>query len=90
MSTFIGRLVPAIRQLISLPAGLARMPIHWFCLFTALGAFLWNVILAVLGYFFYTQKEILALYYRELWWLGIALAALLCAWFVFSNFIKRK
>ena len=51
MSTFFGRLVPAVRQLISIPAGLARMGLARFVLFTTLGAGVWNTILAALGYY---------------------------------------
>jgi membrane protein DedA with SNARE-associated domain len=65
-STLIGRLVPGVRQLISIPAGLARMNMRDFIIYTAIGSTLWNICLAMLGYFFYSQKEVLELYYKEL------------------------
>lgn len=50
-ATLVGRLVPAVRQLISIPAGLARMNLFKFVLFTAIGAGAWNSVLAALGYY---------------------------------------
>ncbi|MBD5374299.1 MAG: DedA family protein [Bacteroides sp.] len=50
VSTFVGRLIPAVRQLISIPAGLARMNVGKFVIFTGLGAMTWNIVLAVLGW----------------------------------------
>ena len=49
-TTFICRMVPAIRQLISIPAGIAKMPLGSFTLFTGLGAGVWTAILAFVGY----------------------------------------
>jgi membrane protein DedA with SNARE-associated domain len=56
-STFIGRLVPGIRHLISIPAGLARMNLRDFMVYTFIGAGIWNSILAVIGYYLYEMRE---------------------------------
>ena len=50
VSTFVGRLIPAIRQLISIPAGISRMNIGVFTILTSLGALIWNIILGLLGW----------------------------------------
>jgi len=57
ISTFVGRLIPGLRQYISLPAGLARMPIARFVLFTGLGAGIWASILALVGYIIGNNQE---------------------------------
>lgn len=76
-STFIGRLVPAVRQLISLPAGLARMRVGTFLFYTFLGAGIWNLILALIGYFAYDMKDLILPY---LDWVMYGLGALFVIW----------
>lgn len=56
-STFVGRLVPGVRHLISIPAGLAKMNMRDFMLFTFVGAGIWNIILAIIGYYLYAIRE---------------------------------
>ena len=57
ISTFVGRLIPGLRQYISLPAGLARMPISRFVLFTGLGAGIWASVLSLVGYIIGNNQE---------------------------------
>lgn len=83
ISTLVGRLVPAIRQLISIPAGLSRMNLKTFILFTFIGASIWNVILTLLGYFLYSQKELLQQYYAHLSMVGAGLGALFILYIIF-------
>ena len=57
-STFFGRLVPAVRQLISIPAGLAGMNVGRFLIFTTLGAGAWNTVLALIGWGIYKYSDL--------------------------------
>lgn len=90
LSTFIGRLVPAIRQLISLPAGFVRMPLAPFLAYTALGAGIWNIVLAALGYFLYSQKAVLERYYNLLSYACLGLGALFVAYLIYKAFQKEN
>ncbi|MCT7548451.1 DedA family protein [Aliarcobacter butzleri] len=66
ISTFSGRLIPGLRHYISLPAGLARMNLFVFCLYTTLGATIWVIILTLLGYYIGDNEELVKEYLRYL------------------------
>lgn len=88
-STFVGRLVPGIRQLISIPAGLAKMNLVSFSIYTFLGAGLWNVILALLGYIAHGQKDLIDMYNKELSVAVLVIVGLVVVYFVVKSLLKK-
>lgn len=94
-STFIGRLIPAVRQLISIPAGLSKMNIWVFIIFTGLGAMVWNAVLALLGWFLAKSVSIDSLFeavekYNSYLSIAGLILLLLCVIFIAWNAFKPK
>ena len=96
-STFIGRLIPGIRHLISIPAGLAKMDIKQFILYTALGSGIWHIILASLSYYLYNlysqndlMKEVLMKYMHELSYILLACGALFVLYLIWKYKKKKE
>jgi membrane protein DedA with SNARE-associated domain len=89
-STFIGRLIPVVRHLISIPAGLSKMNYPKFLLYTFLGAGLWNVILAALGYFAGANRDLINKYSHELSFVFLGIGAVLLVWLIVKSVQKKK
>lgn len=91
-ATLIGRLVPVVRQFISVPAGLSRMSVPKFLLYTTLGAGAWNVVLAAIGYYlhsFVPKELLLEKVYEYSHAIGFSVAAVVAAALVFL-FLRKK
>lgn len=91
VSTLVGRFIPVIRQLISIPAGLSKMNIGSFVLYTTLGAAAWNFILALLGYLAHKAGDISVVeqYSSEISYAIIGLVVVVIAFFVIRYFVKK-
>ena len=96
VATITGRLIPGIRHLISIPAGLAKMPYLWFLLYTTLGAGVWNCILAALGWYLHAivpesqLNDKIMEYGDYIKWTIIALVLVAVAYFAIKHYIKKN
>ena len=77
VSVFIARLLPGFRHFISLPAGVAKMDIKLFAIYTALGSTIWTVILAFMGYYIGENHELIAKYLKEILSIVLSLSILI-------------
>lgn len=92
VSTLVGRFIPVIRQLISIPAGLARMNIWVFSLCTALGALAWNLILALLGWLAYKAADptVIERYSHQLSVIIVVVFVAAVAFLVVRHYVKKR
>jgi len=89
ISTFFGRLIPVVRQYISLPAGLAHMNLAKFTLYTSFGAGIWMIVLAYLGYFLGNNEELLKEYLYTITIVILVLVGIF-SYFYYKIYKKKK
>jgi membrane protein DedA with SNARE-associated domain len=87
ISTFIGRLIPGVRHLISIPAGLAKMNLRNFILYTLIGSLIWNATLALISYFLIDQWEV---YFKEITWGFVILGLGFIAFLIYKGIRKKN
>ncbi len=90
LSVFIGRLLPGVKHFISFPAGLAKMPVKTFCIYSALGGMIWCFILISLGYLIGENEELIMKYLKQINFVVIFLVSILIAVYIWKNNVKNK
>jgi len=90
ISTFTGRLIPGIRQLISLPAGLARMNIVKFSFYTAIGAGIWVVVLVAVGYLVGSNEALISEYLKSATLIALVSVVLITIFYIVRNKKRRE
>ncbi|KZE43318.1 hypothetical protein AVW09_00355 [Microbacterium sp. T32] len=84
-AVFFGRMVPIFRSLISIPAGVAKMPLWRFGLLTAAGSLIWNTIFVLAGYLLGENWHVIEQYADVLQYVVIAAVAVGVAWFLYAR-----
>ena len=90
ISTFTGRLIPGIRQLISLPAGLARMNMAKFSFYTAIGAGIWVIVLVGVGYLVGSNEELISEYLKSATLIALVSVVLMTIFYVVRNRRRKE
>jgi membrane protein DedA with SNARE-associated domain len=88
ISTFTGRLIPGIRQLISIPAGLSKMNLKVFIFYTSLGALIWSIILVSLGYIIGENNELIQQYLSEIVSITLVIVFIITVIYIYNH--RRK
>ncbi|WOE31403.1 MULTISPECIES: DedA family protein [unclassified Acinetobacter] len=86
---FFGRMIPAIRSLISIPAGMSHMPFWKFMLFSGLGTIIWTTFLACIGYYFGENQALMQQIFSQAGYVILLITAIVISWLLYRKY-KQK
>lgn len=87
---FFGRMIPAVRSLISIPAGMSHMPFWKFMSYSALGTIIWTTFLACVGYYFGNNSELMQQIFSQVGYVIIAVIFMFCGWIFYRKYTSKK
>ena len=82
---FFGRMIPAVRSLISIPAGMSRMPFWKFITYSGLGTIIWTSFLACVGYYFGNNTELMHQIFNQVGYVIIAILTMIIIWVLYRR-----
>lgn len=86
---FFGRMIPAVRSLISIPAGMSRMPFWKFMFYSSLGTIIWTTFLACIGFYFGENQALMQEIFSQVAYFIIAAVILFIGWIMFQKYQKK-
>ncbi len=89
-AVFFGRMIPVVRSLISIPAGIEKMPIKIFIIYTAAGSLIWNSTLIFAGYLLGEQWQLVEKYVKFLQYIVIVVIVIACGYFIFTRLSMKR
>ncbi|CAG69634.1 MULTISPECIES: DedA family protein [Acinetobacter] len=87
---FFGRMIPAVRSLISIPAGMSRMPFWKFMLYSSLGTVIWTTFLAGVGFYFGENQAFMFSIMHRVGYLILAITLMVSVWWIYHKFYKKR
>lgn len=87
---FFGRMIPAVRSLISIPAGMSRMPFWKFMSYSTLGTIIWTSFLASVGYYFGNNTELMHQIFSQVGYVIVSIVVVIIFWIFYRRYQRKK
>ena len=87
---FFGRMIPAVRSLISIPAGMSRMPFWKFMFYSGLGTVIWTTFLACVGFYFGENQALMQQIFSQVGYIILVASVILIIWLVYRRHTRKS